>query len=295
MEQGKGRICSVCGTVNNENAKFCFECGNKFEEQKVCPKCGRAYEEGMKFCPQCGTSLMNQNVINENNLIGSELMADPVPFDEKGFIKKDEAKVLGSSVSREEINVITITDKMNEISDDGWDVSANKDGSVMACIKWNDNLSELIIAGRNGIKANENCSGLFARYSNVQKINFKCKFDTSWVTDMSHMFQYCELKDLDISQFDTSRVINMSYMFESCGFKELDISNFDTNRVRTMSHMFSGCIELEDLNISRFDTSQVIDMSHMFSNCSKLEDLNISGFDTSQVIDMSHMFFCVII
>lgn len=141
MEQGKGRICSVCGTVNNENAKFCFECGNKLEEQKVCPQCGRTYKEGMKFCPQCGASLINGIDINRSNAPASELMADPfseeLSYDEMIFV----AGIFGSSMQRCEINIITLTDKMNEISDDAWDVSANQDRSVMACVKQNKDIS----------------------------------------------------------------------------------------------------------------------------------------------------------
>lgn len=103
MEQGKGRICSVCGTVNNENAKFCFECGNKFEEQKVCPQCGRVYKEGVKFCLVCGISLTNGADIEET----SELMADPVITDRWGH-PEEEQRVLGSSIRRSEIDIITI-------------------------------------------------------------------------------------------------------------------------------------------------------------------------------------------
>ena len=215
MKLGSGRICSVCGTVNNENAKFCFECGNKFEEQKVCQKCGRAYEEGMKFCPQCGTSLMNQNVINENTMIGSELMADPIDLEDEE-LDEENITAFGSSIKRSEINIITISDRMYEVPDDAWDVSSNKDRSVMAYIRNRDDLTELVIAGRNGVRANKNCSCLFAGYQNIKQINFSGKFDTSQVTDMSFMFlseDYSELTKLDVSGFNTSRVTNMKYMF----------------------------------------------------------------------------------
>ena len=145
MEQGKGRICSVCGTVNNENAKFCFECGNKFEEQKVCSQCGKIYQEGMKFCPECGVALINAMDINGEP---SELMADSLALDEDEEIVTDKATVFDSSMQRSEINIITLTDKMDEISGDAWDVSKNQDRSVMACVKQNEDLIELVIAGK---------------------------------------------------------------------------------------------------------------------------------------------------
>lgn len=167
MEQGKGKICSICGTVNNENAKFCFECGNKLEEQKVCPQCGRVYKEGVKFCPQCGASLINTSDINGEP---SELMADPLTIDDTyGDVMTLGASVLGSSIGRDEINIITITDKIDKISGDVWDVSANQDRSVIACAKQNGDLIELVIAGRNGVKANKNCCALFAGYYSLNK------------------------------------------------------------------------------------------------------------------------------
>ena len=81
----------------------------------------------MKFCPECGASLINGEP--------SELMADPyLPiFDEEdGITVTCEATIFGSSLQRSEIDIITFTDKMNEISGDAWDVSANQDRSVMA-------------------------------------------------------------------------------------------------------------------------------------------------------------------
>ena len=288
MEQGKGRICSVCGTVNNENAKFCFECGNKFEEQKVCPKCGRAYEEGMKFCPECGASLINGADVKGEP---SELMADPLALDEDEGIVTYEATVFGSSMQRSEINIITLTDKMDEISGDAWDVSANQDRSVMACVKQNEDLIELVIAGKNGIKANKNCFALFAGYFSAEKLNIKCEFDTSGVTDMSNMFSYCRnLVNIDVRGFDTSQVTNMSSMFSYCrNLVNIDVSGFDTSQVTNMCGMFDSCKALSEIDVSGFDTSQVIHMSDMFSSCEKLLKIDVRRFDTSHVTDMSGM------
>ena len=76
-------ICSFCGTVNNEDAKFCIGCGKKIEYiqnipaemevkedtevkkdtesdtetavQKACKICGNVLGDGEIFCTQCGT------------------------------------------------------------------------------------------------------------------------------------------------------------------------------------------------------------------------------------------------
>ena len=118
-------------------------------------------------------------------------------------------------------------------------------------------------------------------------------FDTSNVTDMRHMFDYCKaLTSLDVSKFDTSKVTDMRYMFNSCeALTSLDVSKFDTSNVTNMGSMFSYCDALTSLDVSSFDTSNVTDMSNMFHYCKALTSLDVSKFDTSNVTDMSDMFY----
>ena len=118
------------------------------------------------------------------------------------------------------------------------------------------------------------------------------------ITDMSEMFR----KDIDISlrkisdslylflsEWDTSNVTNMSHMFEDCkNLPFLFISNLNTSNVKDMSYMFYGCNHLSYLDISKWNTSNVINMSYMFSSCLSLPD--ISNLNTSNVTDMSFMF-----
>ncbi len=47
--------CPKCQFENREDAKFCKECGNKFELH--CPSCGHPYHVGSKFCDECGHDL----------------------------------------------------------------------------------------------------------------------------------------------------------------------------------------------------------------------------------------------
>ncbi|ENI5426956.1 BspA family leucine-rich repeat surface protein, partial [Listeria monocytogenes] len=117
-------------------------------------------------------------------------------------------------------------------------------------------------------------------------------FDTSSVTNMNYMFQYCELLEkLDVSHFDTSSVTNMHYMFGGCNSLEaLDVSHFDTSSVTTMETMFAGCNSLEALDVSNFNTSSVTNMKTMFNGCNSLEELDLSNFDTSSVTTMASMF-----
>ena len=47
--------CPKCQTDNKEGAKFCIECGHKFEIK--CPQCGHPLPSVAKFCEMCGHPL----------------------------------------------------------------------------------------------------------------------------------------------------------------------------------------------------------------------------------------------
>ncbi|MBW2608050.1 MAG: AAA family ATPase [Deltaproteobacteria bacterium] len=47
--------CPDCQFVNREGAKFCSECGHKFELS--CPECGNSIRANSKFCDGCGCKL----------------------------------------------------------------------------------------------------------------------------------------------------------------------------------------------------------------------------------------------
>lgn len=127
---------------------------------------------------------------------------------------------------------------------------------------------------------------------NTSKVVFK-DFDTSEVTDMSSMFDYCRnLTTLDLSSFDTSAVTNMSGMFFYCSrLTTLDLSNFDTSAVTDMSSMFSQCYVVTSLDLSNFDTAAVTNMHEMFYYCQNLSTLDISNSDTSSVTNTDYMFY----
>ncbi|UCF85789.1 MAG: zinc ribbon domain-containing protein, partial [Desulfobacteraceae bacterium] len=47
--------CPKCQFGNREGAKFCNECGHKFE--LTCPECGTTNRPRSKFCDECGHNL----------------------------------------------------------------------------------------------------------------------------------------------------------------------------------------------------------------------------------------------
>ena len=118
------------------------------------------------------------------------------------------------------------------------------------------------------------------------------KFDTSKVTNMSHMFNGMRnLTTLNLSNFNTSNVTNMGGMFfNMTNLTAFNFSNFDTSKVTDMGSMFYGMSSLTTLDLSNFNTSQVTIMGGMFFNTTNLTTLNLSNFDTSNVTDMRSMF-----
>ena len=207
----------------------------------------------------------------------------PIPYEED----------IGSSATfwgqdtykRKEVKTVSFRSSLEGMPADAWDVSAKKNGTVMAWMKDGN----LTVAANGKIVPT---AGLFRYMTNLTSIDFGSSIDSSSVTDMSYMFNGCHsLTSLDLSGFDTSNVTNISFMFNNCSsLTSLDLSGFDTSKVTTMLLMFYNCKSLTDVNLSSFDTSRVTDFEGMFDACVSLARLDLSNFDTSSAIDLSRMF-----
>ena len=173
----------------------------------------------------------------------------------------ENSGVLGSSIARKEILSITFLDSLDEMPDNAWDVSADKNKKVMAWTISGDGGYDLYIGGEGGIAANEDSSWLFASYTNVEKISINGNLHTENATNMCAMFLECRnLKALDIANFDTSNVTDMSYMFQYCSnLTSLNISKFDTSNVTEATNMFLGCdsLKLKESDVSNFSPELV--------------------------------------
>ncbi|MBQ2954925.1 MAG: BspA family leucine-rich repeat surface protein [Clostridia bacterium] len=227
--------------------------------------------------------------------------------------------VMDSGIPRTQIAEVRFVNSLEGMPEDAWDVSVERNGSVMAWTEPNGGLYNLFIGSYGTIRADTlTCRDLFSGYSSAQVIDFGGIFDTSAAKDMACMFSGCssltqldvrgfdtsnaadmremfyhcfELRDLDVSGFDTSNVTNMRRMFCSCGMlKLLDVSGFNTSRVTDMSYMFYSCVDLNTLDTAGFDTSNVVDFSYMFGKCSSLKGLNLTGFHTVSAQSMNRMF-----
>jgi RNA polymerase subunit RPABC4/transcription elongation factor Spt4 len=68
---GENMICPKCHTVNDDEEKFCRNCGFQLNSARICPECGKTNDSNSKYCKECGTVLTPVNtfrkqVIEEN-------------------------------------------------------------------------------------------------------------------------------------------------------------------------------------------------------------------------------------
>ena len=64
-------ICPKCHTVNDDEEKYCRNCGFQLNSARICPECGKTNDSNSKYCKECGTVLTPVNtfrkqIIEEN-------------------------------------------------------------------------------------------------------------------------------------------------------------------------------------------------------------------------------------
>ena len=290
-----------------------------------------------------GDQAIDKGIIKKNQTINYKMrlwFANDIPQSEENKVFKAKLNIVGSqntkmmasnkysgdlwNIKQDTVTKIVFQDSINKIEGESksWDISSAKNKTVMArLVPTTDatTTNTLYIQGNGGVTANYDSSDLFYNFSKLTEIENVNLLDTSNVTDMDKMFEYCSnLINLDLSSFDTSNVTNMDCMFRSCSsLTSLDVTNFDTSKVTNMAQMFfscqslinldvtnfktwnvtnmygmfTSCYNVKSLNLKKFDTSNVRNMSTMFQSCSSLTSLDLSSFNTSEVTDMSSMFY----
>jgi len=58
-EERTGKECPQCGTANDQEARFCAECGFDFLGKTTCPECGAKVNPGADICEACGAWLLD--------------------------------------------------------------------------------------------------------------------------------------------------------------------------------------------------------------------------------------------
>jgi class 3 adenylate cyclase/tetratricopeptide (TPR) repeat protein len=78
--------CPKCQFENREGAKFCGECGQKFEI--VCSECGTHNRVGNNFCDECGHQLTVSATTTSQNLTFDEKITKIQKYLPKGLVEK---------------------------------------------------------------------------------------------------------------------------------------------------------------------------------------------------------------
>ena len=265
----------------------------------------------------CGGGQGNDGQKPQNGSQEQEEQQEIMASYPENYVKRVETGLFGNEAyGRNDILTITIKDSLDGMTEDAWDVSENKDGSVMA---WVEDGTNFCIGGKGGVTAKD-CKSLFANFANVTEIVFNDCFYTDPAVDftnmfgenyylteldlngfntanaetMEGMFQGCaRLEKVNVTSFDTSKVKDMSKMFDQCRcFKEIDLTSFDTSSVENMYYMFDHCMTIESLDLSSFNTSNVTNFEGMFKACWVIQSLDLSNFDFSSATTCKEMFLC---
>ncbi len=184
-----------------------------------------------------------------------------------------------------------------------WDVSANKDYSVMAWMKRNNeetaaagaNRYDVYIAGEGGVGANPDSSHIFYYFSVLKEINGFENFKTDNATTFYKIFTGCSaLKTLDMSSFNTSNVENFTYMFSECtSLKSVNLTNWDTSKATNMAYMFNNCHSITEIDLSSFNTANVTNMNRMFYNGYVISKIYVGdGWNIDNVVNGDTAFNC---
>ena len=68
--------CKACGTINNDDAIFCKQCGVRLDGKKVCKSCGAENDLDAKFCNKCGV-LIEDDVTTAKKAVETNQEIEP--------------------------------------------------------------------------------------------------------------------------------------------------------------------------------------------------------------------------
>ena len=133
------------------------------------------------------------------------------------------------------------------------------------------------------LDATKSSAYLFYNYQGTSVNDLISYSDTSSVTDMNRMFQFCT-NLITIPQLNTSNVTNMHYMFNKCS-NLTTIPQLDTSKVTIMRNTFSYCEKLIKIDISYMNITSTSNSQEFASNCCSLTKLIIRNMPTIPAIE----------
>ena len=151
------------------------------------------------------------------------------------------------------------------------------------------------------IYMNADSQRAFTRMINLTDISALAYFDTSNVTDMNRMLQFCnKLEDLSpLKDWDVSKVTDMTFMFGhgttsaqmSISDKSLEsLKEWDVSSVITFYQMFKCCKNITTLkSLAKWKVSSATNFDQMFNYCGLTDATDIIGWDVRNGTSFSGM------
>jgi hypothetical protein len=116
----------------------------------------------------------------------------------------------------------------------------------------------------------------------------------NFTLNAQNLFYECSIiKYIDFLEFDSSIITNMSHMFDGCS-NLIEVKNLYPINVQDMSYSFYYCRSLKkfNLNLSEdMNITQVTNIERMFCNCDNLISVNLTNIYTNNVTSMRSMFY----
>lgn len=113
-------------------------------------------------------------------------------------------------------------------------------------------------------------------------------WDTSRVVNFESMFARAQMADPDVTHWDVSAAISMDSMFRDSHVANPNVRDWKVSNVRTMSNMFRGAKKAAP-EVAIWDVSSVNDMTSMFAY-TEVANPDVSGWDMSSVLTVKNMF-----
>lgn len=135
------------------------------------------------------------------------------------------------------------------------------------------------------LDATKSTKDLFSSYEGDDISNLIQYNDTSEVTNMSYMYQWC--KSTNFPQLNMSKVTNAFYMFYKCS-NMTTAPLIDLSNVQNCESVFRSCSSLTTCEISDF--SNATTLQGLFADCSKLTNIP-SQLITPKTKTTSTMFY----
>ena len=196
---------------------------------------------------------------------------------------------------RKDVEIIEIVNNKNvsENAIDSWDISENKDGSVVAWITDNDrnNLYEWYIGASYRVKANKEMTWYFREFINLKSISGLEYMDFSETTSMSAMFQKDKcLTQVNLDSLNTRNVTNISSLFSGCkNLESISLKNIDISKIKSLKELFMECENLKYVDFGDWKTDNVTNMDYMFYGCKSLAQIDLSSFNINASVE--NMFY----